>query len=268
MEDRNVFESIDGRPAASLEGKVAFITGSGRGMGRANAILMANRGADIAVHDVNKDWAEETGELVRATGRRALVFVEDVADISAMAGHAKAAEAELGRIDILVNNAGVGAERAGIETIEPDFFDRMFNVHVRGHFFLSKAVVPGMKERNYGRILNVSSMWAMTGSHPHYGSTYTAAKSALLGLTKSWAKEFAPHHITVNAIAPGGVMSQMAVEKDGLEAVQTRAKTVPLGRFGELHEYAAVVAFLCSDEAAFITGQCIAPNGGQGIVGI
>ncbi|MDA0701951.1 MAG: SDR family oxidoreductase [Proteobacteria bacterium] len=261
-----MFESIEGRPAASLEGKVAFITGSGRGMGQAHALLMAHRGADIVIHDVNKDWAEETGEKVRATGRKALVFVEDVADVKAMAENAKRAESEMGRIDILVNNAGIGGERTGIEGVEEDFFDRMFNIHVRGHFFLTKAVVPGMKERKYGRILNVSSMWVMMGHH--YGATYTAAKSALLGLTKSWAKEFAPWGITVNAIAPGGVMSQMAIEKDGLEAVMARAKTVPLGRFAELDENAALVAFLCSDEAAFITGQTIGPNGGQAIVGI
>ena len=261
-----MFESIDGRPAASLDGKVAFITGSGRGMGRAHAVLMANRGADIAVHDVNRDWAEDTGELVRAAGRKAVVFVEDVADIEAMAGHARAAEAELGRIDILVNNAGVGGERTGIEGVEPVFFDRLFNIHLRGHFFLTQAVVPGMKARNYGRILNVSSMWAMTGHH--YGATYTAMKSALLGLTKAWAKEFAPHNITVNAIAPGGVWSQMAIEKEGLESFTARSKKTPIGRFAELDENAALVAFLCSDEAAFITGQTIAPNGGQAIVGI
>jgi 3-oxoacyl-[acyl-carrier protein] reductase len=263
-----MYESIEGRPAASLAGKVAFITGSGRGMGRAHAVLMAHRGADIVVHDINKDWAEETAELVRGTGQRALVIIEDVADVEAMAEHVKVTEAEFGHVDILVNNGGVPGEREGIEMIEPEFFDRMFNVHVRGHFFLTKAVVPGMKERNYGRIVNISSMWAMTGSNPKYGSTYTAAKSALLGLTKSWAKEFAPHNITVNAVAPGGVMTQMAIEKDGLEAVMARAQTVPLGRFGDADEYAAVVAFLCSDEAAFITGQTISPNGGWAIVGI
>jgi 3-oxoacyl-[acyl-carrier protein] reductase len=261
-----MFESIEGRPAASLAGKVAFITGSGRGMGQAHAVLMAHRGADIVVHDVNKDWAEETGEKVRAIGRKALVFVEDVADIEAMAAHAKRAESELGRIDILVNNAGVGGERTGIEGVEPDFFDRLFGIHVRGHFFLTKAVVPGMKARKYGRILNVSSMWSMTGHH--YGATYTAMKSALLGLTKSWAKEFAPHNITVNAIAPGGVWSQMAIEKEGLESFTARSKTTPLGRFAKLEENAALVAFLCSDEGAFITGQTIGPNGGHAIVGI
>jgi NAD(P)-dependent dehydrogenase (short-subunit alcohol dehydrogenase family) len=249
-----------------MDGRVAFITGSGRGMGQGHAVIMAGRGADIVVHDINAEWAAETVELVRAQGRKTHTIVADITDTAAMTAHTAEAEAALGRIDILVNNAGIGAERTGIEGVDEEFLDRMLGIHVKGSFFVTKAVVPGMKARRYGKIVNVSSMWSLTGHE--YGSTYMAAKSALLALTKAWAKEFAPWGICVNAIAPAGVMTKMALEKEGLEAFTARATKMPFGRFATVEENSALVSFLCSHEADFITGQVIAPTGGQAIVGI
>ena len=251
---------------AQLDGKVAMITGSGRGMGRAHAVLLAERGADIVVHDILTAEADETAGLVRAKGRRAFVSHADVADRAAMADAVAAAGAALGAIDILVNNAGLPAEREGIESVDEAFFQRLFDVHVKGTFFTTQAVVPGMKAKGAGKIINVSSMWAMTGHH--FGSTYIGAKGAVLGLTKAWAKELAPHKICVNAIAPGGVITEMVMSKGGMDYVREQSKAVPLGRYAEADEISYTVAFLASAESDFITGQTVGINGGQAIVGI
>lgn len=256
----------EGADMNGLDGKVALITGSGRGMGRAHAELMAERGADIMVHDVRREDADETAALVRAKGRRAIVSYADIADIAAMREYVKQGERDLGRIDILVNNAGIGAERSGIEGVTPEWFRRMLDIHVKGSFFTTQAVVPGMKARKFGKILNVSSMWSMTGNP--YGATYIAAKSALLGLTRAWALELAPWNICVNAVAPGSVYSQMVIERDGLEAAQKRWDLIPLKRPAQPEEISYAVSFLCSPEADFITGQVLSQNGGFAIVGI
>ncbi len=250
---------------SKFEGQVALVTGSARGMGRAHAQLLAARGADVVVHDILAEQAEATAELVRDAGRRAHVMVVDITDVAAMAAAIADAEAALGGIDILVNNAGIAADRAVVEEIDEAMYDRMFAVHVKGAFFATRAVVPGMKRRRRGKIVNVSSIWGMTGHA--FGSTYCAAKAAMLGFTKAWAKELAPFGITVNAIAPGGVLTSMPVERDGIDAVRERMAKVPLGRWASPEEIAFTVAFLASAEGDFITGQVISPNGGETIVG-
>jgi len=247
---------------AQLAGKVAMITGSGGGMGRAEAVLMAERGADIIVHDIKADGARETGEMVRAKGRKAHVIVADIRDAKAMAAEVARAESAMGRIDILVNNAGIGGDYSTIDQIDEANFDRMFGVHVRGSFFTTRAVVPGMKARKSGKIINISSNWGMIGAV--YSSHYCGAKAALLGLTKAWAKELAPFNINVNAVAPGWVDTGMGTEEEKKRAIAI----IPLKRVGAPVEVAYAVAFLASSEADFITGQVVCPNGGDGIVGI
>jgi 3-oxoacyl-[acyl-carrier protein] reductase len=249
---------------ALLQDKVALITGSGDGMGRAHALLLAERGADIVVHDINKAMAEETAERVRHLGRRAQVHVCDIADVDAVRAMVADAQAKLGRIDILVNNAGYG-QRAETDAISERDFDRMMAVHVKGSFFAAQAVIPAMKERRYGKIVNISSIWGMVGAPvaPHY----CAAKAALLGLTKSWAKELAPWNIHVNAMAPGGVKSGGPVKLDNPEILRAKEARVPLKRYAETVEMAYAVAYLVSPEADFVTGQVISPNGGETIVG-
>ena len=249
-----------------LQGRVALITGSGRGMGRAHATLLAQHGADVVVHDVVPERVAESAGIARQHGRRVMEAVEDVADPKAMAALVARVEAELGPISILVNNAGIGADRATTEQIDEAMFDRMFDVHVKGTFFTTRAVLPGMKSLGSGSIVNISSIWGMVGHH--FGSTYCAAKAAILGFTKSWAKELAPSRITVNAIAPGGVTSPMAIEKDGIDAVRERMARIPLGRWAEPEEIAHAVLYLVSPQGSFITGQVLSLNGGDTIVGI
>lgn len=247
-----------------LDGKVALITGSGDGMGRAHAILMAERGADIVVSDIRAEPAQATAEEVRKRGRKAHVVVADMADVAQVKNMAEEGAAKLGPIDILVNNAGYGQRLETMDITEEDF-DRMFAVHVRGSFFAAQAVIPAMKERRRGKIINISSMWGMTGAP--VASHYCAAKAALLGFTKAWAKELAPWNIHVNAVAPGGVRSGGPMKLDNSEILKAKEAKVPLKRYCEPVEIAYAVAYLASPESDFVTGQVISPNGGEVIVG-
>ena len=152
-----------------LEGRTALITGSGSGMGRSHARLLAERGANVIVHDVDASGANETAGMVREGGGTAAVMVVDIRDVSGFRDALGAAVAETGAVDILVNNAGVGGQGLAIEDIDEATFDRMFAVHVKGSFFATQAVVPGMKERGYGKIVNISSTFAFAAhlrNHP------------------------------------------------------------------------------------------------------
>ena len=250
--------------ARRLDGKVAWITGSGRGMGRAHAVLLAERGADIVVHDVLAAEAEETAESVRRLGRRAILSLDSVADVEAMRALADRAARELGPVDILVNNAGVG-EHASVDEVTPESFQRMFDIHVKGSFFCGQAVIPSMKERRRGKIVNISSIWGMNGANT--ASHYCAAKTAILGLTKAWAKELAPWNIHVNAVCPGGVITEMPIRVQGWDKIREKEKRVPLGRWAQPEEISYAVAFFAGGESDFVTGQAISPNGGETIVG-
>ncbi len=248
-----------------LAGKVALITGAAGGMGRAHAVLMAARGAHVAIQDINAKGVAETAEMIRAKGGTAIEFAFDVADGAAVRSMVAETEAKFGRLDILVNNAGIGSATK-LDEASIDFFDRIFAVHVRPAFQAVKAAVPGMKERRSGKIINISSRWALVGNE--CASDYCGAKAALLGLTKAWAKELAAWNICVNAVAPGGVWSQMALdEKDGAAGIREAEKKVPLGRWAQPEEISYLVAFLASHRADFITGQVVSPNGGASIVG-
>ena len=249
----------------SLEGKTALVTGAGGGMGRSHAVLLAERGADVIVHDIKARGVEETAGMVRAAGRRAHALMADIRDVPAFQEGIGEAAAVLGAPDILVNNAGVGGGRRRIEEIDPAVFDEMFEVHVRGTFFATQAVLPAMVERRYGRIVNISSIYAMGGSA--LASHYAAAKAAISGLTKSWAREFAPHRITVNAVAPGFVVTEMTRGSNTEAQIRAREETMPLGRYTEPRDISYAVAWLASGESEMITGQVVSPNSGEVIVG-
>lgn len=250
-----------------LAGRVALVTGAASGMGRAHVELMAARGAHVIVCDLAGDAAETVAAGIRAAGGKADALAADVARPSEFAAVAADAERHAGRIDILVNNAGISGMQMRFESIDEATFDRMIAVHVKGSFFATQAVVPGMKARRYGKIINISSNFAMKGSVT--ASHYTAAKSALLGLTKAWALEFAPWNICVNAVAPGLVKTPLTRRSIGAdENFERHAAGLPFKRLAEPREVATAVAFLASSDSDFITGQTLSPAGGDPVVGI
>ena len=252
--------------SVTLERKVVLITGSGSGMGRSHAVLMAERGARVVVHDIDPDRVAETADLVRAAGSPPHEICVDMRDIDALANAIAETERDYGPVDVLVNNAGIGGQGLTLGDIDIATFDAMFQVPVRGTFFATRAVVPGMKARRAGKIVNISSNFAMGGSH--FASHYAAAKSAISGLTKSWAREFAPFNIAVNAVAPGLLETNLTLGSIGRERIEAMAAEVPLGRIADPVEISYAVAWLASAETDFMTGQVISPNGGVSIVGI
>ena len=245
----------------NLEGKKALVTGSGRGMGRGHALLLAERGAHVVVHDIDGDGVTETEKLIKDVGGKISTIIWDIRDVDGF----KEMVSREGEIDILVNNAGVGGGGGKIEDIDLDVFNEMFEVHVRGSFFATQAVLPFMKRKKNGNIINISSIFAM-GGHESI-SHYAGAKAAISGFTKSWAKELAPWRINVNAVAPGFVITDMTKASQTQQEMRQHEKNVPLGRFCEPIDISYAVAWLASPEAKMITGQVISPNSGEVIVG-
>jgi len=250
-----------------LADRIAVVTGASSGMGRAHAEVLAERGAHVIVQDIREERAGTVADAIRSAGGSAEAMGGDASDVPDMQRRMREAEGRHGRIDILVNNAGISGMQASFEEVDEAAYDRMLGVHLKSAFFLSQAVVPGMKARRYGRIVNVSSMFAMIGSPnmPHY----TAAKGGLLGLTKALALELGPWNITVNAIAPGLVKTEMTSTSLGSdEEFRRREQTVPMRRLADPRDLALAVAWIVSPDADLLTGQTISPNGGNAIVGI
>lgn len=247
-----------------LKNKVALITGAGSGMGQTHAKVFAERGAVVVINDLNKDGLEETGRIVREAGGQAVECLGDITKPDFVKAMIDDAVSQVGGISILVNNAGIG-EHCELEDVSLERLTQMLNIHVVGSFLCAQAVIPGMKEKKSGKIINISSIWGMNGYHT--ASHYCAAKAAMLGATKAWAKEFAPFNIHVNAVAPGGVLTPMPIKVQGMEKIREKEKKVPLGRWATPEEISYSVAFLASEESDFITGQVISPNGGETIVG-
>ena len=257
---------MSARTGRDLSGRVALVTGGGSGMGRAHCERLAAEGAHVIVQDLLPDRAQALAEALCAAGARAEAMPGDAGDVALMKGLIARAGERLGGVDILVNNAGITGRVLAFEAIDEDFFDRMMNVNLKAAFFCAQAVVPGMKAKRWGRIINVSSMFSMVGSSNQ--AHYTTAKSGMLGLTKALARELAPWNITVNAIAPGLVRSEMTLASLKTEAAfAARARQVPMGRLAEPEEVAASVAFLASEDAGMVTGATLSPSGGEALVG-
>jgi 3-oxoacyl-[acyl-carrier protein] reductase len=238
---------------SELAGKVALVTGASRGIGRAVAVALARAGADVAVNDrTREEAAHETAGLVSALGRRSLVVLADVSMSDQVTRLVAEVEAGLGPVDVLVNNAGVARPRSPEEVTEADF-DEAIAVNLKSAFLLTQAVLPGMRARRWGRILNISSVAAQLGgvTGPHYA----ASKAGMHGLTHAYAALLAREGITVNAVAPALIDTAMIASNP-----RARPDLVPVGRFGTVEEVAEVVALLAAN--GYITGQTINVNGG------
>lgn len=246
-----------------LTGKVALVTGASTGMGRATARLLAQEGADLIINYFQSE--NEAGSLaqeIQALGRKALPFKADVAIKSQIVNMVETGTKELGRIDILVNNAGSLVARSSFLSMPEELWDRVLDVNLKSVFLCSQAVLPGMIERGYGNIVNISSVGVFTGGGGG-GSHYVAAKGGVVALTRAMAAELAPHGIRVNAIAPGIIDTPFHQKFSRPEAVEQRTKALPLSRAGRPEEIARAVLFLIDDECAYITGQTLIIDGGM-----
>lgn len=245
-----------------LDGRIALVTGASRGIGRAIAIRLAEEGCDVAVnYNASKDAAEEVVMVIRGTGRRSVAVQADVASPEQVGSMVTKVEGELGPVDILVNNAGIHKHHRSWEMSVEDW-DRIIGVNLTGTYLTSRLLGPRMAERGWGRIVNISSIVADIGSD--HEAHYTASKAGVHGLTRSLALELSPKGVTVNAVSPGWIRTDMTADVTEEEMDEAVAE-IPMGRIGEPDEIASVVAYLSSPESSYVTGQVLHVNGGVGL---
>ncbi len=244
----------------NFTGKTALITGASRGIGQAIAELLAERGTDVVIADINEAQAKTTAqEITQKTGRRALPVAVDVASLASCQQMVETSLAEFGKIDILVNNAGITRDNLIMRMDEKDF-DLVININLKGVWNCCKAVARPMMKQRYGRIVNVSSVSGIGGLPGQ--TNYSASKAGVIGMTKALAKEVAARNITVNAVAPGYVTTVLTQDLSD-EVKDFASRITPIQRWAEPREIAYAVAFFASDEAAYITGQVLRIDGGM-----
>jgi 3-oxoacyl-[acyl-carrier protein] reductase len=245
--------------SASLEGKVALVTGGSRGIGRACALALAGSGAAVAVgYSANAEAAEEVAGSIRSAGGRAVTLGADLADPAAPGELVERTVAELGAIDIVVNNAGITRDNLAVRITDADW-DAVLAVDLSAAFRVCRAALRPMLRRREGRIINISSVAGVMGNPGQ--ANYAAAKAGLIGLTKALCREVGSRGITVNAVAPGFIATDMTAAL-AAASLATATAAVPLGRLGTAEEVAAAVRFLALPEAAYITGHVLHVDGG------
>lgn len=247
--------------APKIGGKVALVTGGSRGIGRATALLLAREGAAVVVNYANDEAsARAVVDQIESAGGRAVAVQADVGDAAQVDRLVERAIAFGGRVDILVSNAGIGHPKQVVDTTN-DEWQRVFDVDARATLLLARALLPGMVERRYGRIVTISSIIAKTGRGYFSTATYGAAKAALITLTMGIAREAAPY-VTANCICPGWIDTGRNNTPDKLAVKERALREIPLQRLGTPDDIAETVLFLVSDGASYITGQSINVNGG------
>ena len=249
----------------ALKDRVAIVTGSGRGIGATTALKLAQNGANVVVNDLNAEGAKLVASQLEKLGVRALVSTHDVSQSTQAEALAAEVQAHFGRIDILVNNAGITRD-AMLHKLSEAHWDEVIRVNLKGPFNMGQACAKRMIEKKSGRIINIASV-AWLGN---IGQTnYSASKAGVVGMTKTWALELARHGITSNAVAPGFIDTVLTQQMPA-EIREKFIQKIPLRRMGKTEDIANVIAFLASDDAAYVTGQVIQVDGGltTGISGV
>jgi 3-oxoacyl-[acyl-carrier protein] reductase len=242
-----------------LEQHIAVVTGAGRGIGRAIALKFADEGADVVCLSRTAANAEQVAAEVKTRGRRAWAMAVDVADPAAVGSAVKQILQEPGRVDILVNNAGVTRDNLLMRMSETEW-DTVLNTNLRGAFVLTQALTRSFLKQRSGRVINVASVVGLIGNAGQ--ANYAASKAGLIGFTKSVAREFAPRGVTVNALAPGFIETDMtSVLKDEIRA--ELLKRIPLGCLGSVDDIAGAALFLAGPSARYVTGQVLTVDGGM-----
>ena len=243
-----------------MDQKIAIVTGAGQGIGRAIAIALAQNGSVPVIVDVNGDTASKVAEEINSLDVPAVSLKVDVSKVSEIENMVKQVVDKFGTVDVLVNNAGI-LHATQIEAITEEEWDRMMAVNLKSVFFASQQVLPYMKKKRWGRIINMSSLAGRMGGYGN-GVGYAATKAGIIGLSMSMARRVAPFNITVNALAPGTTESEI-LKSFTPERIEELKKMVPLGRLGKPEDIAALCAFLATEQAGFITGAVIDINGGM-----
>ena len=246
-----------------LKDKVAIITGAGGGIGRGIALKFASLGANVVVADIKEEGARETVSMVEMAGTKGLALNTDITSWAQGQQMAKVAMSTFGRIDILVNNAGWDKIEPFVKNT-PEFWDKVIAINLKGPIHCTRAVLDPMMERKYGKIISISSDAGRVGSTGE--AVYSACKGGIISFTKTLAREMARYQINVNCVCPGATDTPLLAEitggETGARIIEAMVKAVPFRRLGKPEDIAGAVAFLASDEAAFITGQTLSVSGG------